>query len=128
MTPSTDMSAIKMAGDYMMRQHLRMKWFTILISGSMATYTIQTNTWILEMGFFSWIGVMGIFFVSQWHINKLFIEHAKHMQKGNEHPLPMLMKAISQHAWIQWGVGLIAWYWIFTLGYINFFTEIPPVP
>ena len=123
-----DAAGIKMACDYMARQHWRMKWATILISGSMTTYTIQTNTWILEIGFLIWAGLMGTIFMTQWQINKLFIEHARHMQKGNEHPLPMVMTAINQHAWIQWGVALIIWYWIFTMGYINFFTEIPPGP
>jgi len=126
LTPEAE--GYKMAGAYMTRQHWKLKWATILISGLMTTYTIQTNTWILEIGFLVWAIMIAGVGLSQWQLNKLFVDHVKHMREGNEHPLPMIMKAINQHAWIQWGLSLIAWYWIFTMGYINFFTEIPAGP
>jgi hypothetical protein len=128
MTPSVQAEGYRMASAFMARQHWRMKWVTLLISGSMATWTIQNKSWILEIGFLTWIALIAIVGISQWQLNKLFVEHVRHMQAGNEYPLPMIMKAINQHAWIQWGTGLFAWYWILTLGYISFFTEIPAGP
>jgi hypothetical protein len=122
-TPEAE--GLEMASAYVARQHWKMKWVTLLISGLMTTYTIQTHTWILEIAFLPWVGLMGAIATTQWHIIKLFIEHVKHMRVGNEHPLPSVMKAISQHTWIQWGVALMVWYWIFTMGYISWFAEIP---
>ena len=126
LTPEAE--GYKMASVYMTRQHWKMKWVALLISGAMATYTIQTNTWILEIGVLVWAGLMLSIGWSQWQLNKLFVDHVKHMREGNEYPLPMIMKAIVQHAWIQWGLSLIAWYWILTLGYITFFTEVTTGP
>lgn len=130
MTPdaSPEITGSKMASDYMARQHWKMKWVSALISGLMATFTIKTGTWILEVEFWPWAGLMLIVGISQWQLNKLFIEHARHMQAGNEYPLPTLMKTITQHAWIQLGTALLAWYWIIMLGYVSFFAEIPPTP
>ncbi len=106
----------KMATDYLLRQHFRMKWMTALVSGPMAAYSINAHAWIPFLGFnyVSWGLLMFASITCQMSMNKMFAIHVKHKREGKE-PDPEVMKEIGQHALIHWGIGLMLWYWIVTL-------------
>ncbi len=102
----------KMATNYLLRQHWRMKWMTALISGPMAAYSINYHEWIPFLGFSftSWMLLMFASVMCQMSLNKMFAIHVNDKQKGKE-PDPAVMKEIGHHALIHWGVSLMIWYW-----------------
>ena len=110
--PSPQVEGAKMATSYLLRQHWRMKWMTVLIAGPMAAYSINAQAWIpyLEFGFISWGLLMFASFMCQSSLNKMFAIHVNCKQKDKE-PDHAVMKEIGQHALIHWGVSLMIWYW-----------------
>ena len=115
MTPqlSPELEGINLASKYAWRQHWRMKWMTAIISGPMAAYSIYYHEWIPFLGFnwFLWGMIIFISISTQFSLNKLFTIYVNHKRKGEENS-PEVMREIGHHAWINWGTGLLFWYWI----------------
>jgi hypothetical protein len=110
----------KMATHYLWRQHWRMKWMTALIAGPMAAYSINAHAWIpyLKFSFTAWTLLMFASIMCQMSMNKMFAIHVNDKRKGKD-PDPAVMKEITQHALIHWGVSLMIWYWVGVLLFAN---------
>ena len=109
-------AAVIMAMNYIWRQHWKLKWLTLLLASPMVIYTVKAHAWIplLSFNLVSWALLITAQVLAQITINRLFVAHVQNQRDSKESD-PVKMKAISQHAWIHWGVTVILWYWLGSL-------------